>query len=164
MRSEALPFTGWGLGRVYAPVMVRRLLSDDPGYDPIRQVVDGDRGCVATAEEIDAADPLSVFPTLSIFVRTRTGYDDDGDPEFSWSLAVVDTAIGFVAPSEIDSIAGISVVPGRATMLYDGDVPVTSTAVAHSSFGPRYRVTSAVQIGDVLELELLDVEDADDVR
>ena len=70
-------------------------------------------------------------------------------------------AIQFTDPSEVDAIAGVTVAPGRATMLYDGDVPVTASAVAHSSFGPRYRVVSAVQVGDVLELELLTVEDAD---
>lgn len=132
--------------------MVRRLLRDDPGYAPA--VVEVSEACID--------DPLAVFPDLSIFVRRRTGYDGDGDPVFEWDLVAVTKAIAFAEPAEIDSLAGISVSPGRATVLYDGDVPITSTAVAHSSFGSRYRVTSAIQIGEVLELELLTVEDVDD--
>lgn len=132
--------------------MVRRLLRDDPGYAPA--VVEVSEACID--------DPLAVFPDLSIFVRRRTGYDGDGDPIFEWDLVAVTKAIAFVSPSEVDAIAGISTLPTRATILYDGEDPVTSTSVARSSFGQSYRVLSAVQIGDRLELELLAVEDADD--
>lgn len=132
--------------------MVRRLLRDDPGYAPA--VVEVSEACID--------DPLAVFPDLSIFVRRRTGYDGDGDPIFEWDLVTVTKAIAFVSPSEVDAIAGISTLPTRATILYDGEDPVTSTSVARSSFGQSYRVLSAVQIGDRLELELLAVEDADD--
>ena len=133
--------------------MVRRLLRDDPGYCPVRQVFE--------PVECLIDEPAQVNPELTILVRERTGYTDDGDPEFGWEPVVTGIAIQFTDPSEVDALARVTVAPGRATMLYDGDVPVTASAVAHSSFGPRYRVVSAVQVGDVLELELLTVEDAD---
>lgn len=132
--------------------MVRRLLRDDPGYAPT--VIEVSEACIE--------DPLAVFPNLAISTRTRTGYDGDGDPMYSWTLVVDGPAIAFVSPSEVDAIAGISTLPTRATILYDGEDPVTSTSVARSSFGQSYRVLSAVQIGGRLELELLAVEDVDD--
>lgn len=95
-----------------------------------------------------------VNPVLTVRTRARTGFDDDGVPQFEWTVLVTGQAIKWETRLEFDSNAGATKTTGKATMLYSGDVVVGETAMVTDDGDGRWRVTAVGQIPGYLTLTL----------
>ena len=138
-----------------------------PGRVVLHDDIDGDPLDPKPVREswLDTDPPYTeteVHPTVTIRVRTRTGWTDDGDPEFSWTVAVTDTAIVWEERTERDDVAGTTRTVRRCTVAYDNEVEIDETANVWCDPGGRYRVLSSQQVSnEYVELIMQSMEDAD---
>jgi hypothetical protein len=91
---------------------------------------------------------------MEVRVRTRTGYDDDGNPMWDWTTLVTGSTILHEERTEFDDDAGFTVVKAVATILYGGQTVVPETAVVVREDGVRYAVDSVSQVGTNLTLDM----------
>lgn len=126
----------------------------DPSRDaPDRvQVALDDDGCapcrlssgLGPAEQTET-DPGSVLPVLTVRLRERTGYDDDGNPKFSWTTVAEGPAIVFTRREEFDADAGFTQVFATGLVMYDGDLEIPETASVVDDDGTLWRVLAVRQ-------------------
>ena len=106
------------------------------------------------ADDVQPTTETTVNPTLTVKQRVRTGYDDDGTPMFDWTTVVEGPAIVWVMRQEFDADAGLTAVKGTATVLYEGPMVVTESAVVEISDDERYRVSQVAQVSGALHFVL----------
>lgn len=112
------------------------------------------------AGDCPVVDPVQVNPTLTVRRRWRTGYDEDGNPEFDWADVVTGVAILWEERTELDDVAGVTHIVARTVILYDGDEEVVETSIVESSHGGLFRVLSVAQTPDRIEMKLERLEDS----
>ena len=95
-----------------------------------------------------------VHPVLTVRLRTRTGYSDDGNPLFEWRTVVTGIAIVWTERDEFDPAEGFTMVEATAVLAYDGNETVTETASVTDDDGNVWRVTSVQQVPGRLSFTL----------
>lgn len=146
--------------------MPRAALNDDPMYpswrdsptqpDSVKVALDedpcagGGSGGTVVGDTPGAPSP---FPTLTVRLRTRVGYDGDGTPLFDWTTIASGASIMWQERKEFDAEAGLTVVKAKTTMLYDGEVEIPET-VSVSSGDDTWRVTAVRQHSSTVEFDL----------
>lgn len=95
-----------------------------------------------------------IHPVLTVRLRTRTGYSEDGNPTFEWRDVVTGTAIVWTEREEFDAAEGFTMVEATATLSYSGSEVVTETASVTDDSGNVWRVTSVQQVPDRLGFTL----------
>lgn len=113
---------------------------------------------VDTADEPPATVPTTttvVNPRLTVRLRTRTGYDDDGVPQFTWTTLVEGEATLYEEREEVDAEAGVTRIAARAVLLYAGSSQVPETASVTRDDGVIYRVVAVRQVPGRLEFDLI---------
>lgn len=140
--------------------MVKVRLKDD--LQTLRTKPVGGSRARLTDECDEGLVSVVVMPNVSVRVRTFAGYNDDGDPTFTWET-VVDAvrAVVFEDRTELDDTAGLVKVVATVTVPYDGDVVVTESATVAISTGGDYRVTGVGQWPGWLKLTLERVDHVD---
>lgn len=134
---------------------VRAWLRDDVNTDEwASRPTQFDPVPVMTADDPAPLTRQSVNPTLTVSARTRTGYNDDGAPLFTWTEVLTGEAILFEQRTEYDPDAGLTRVVGTATLLYEGAEKVVETAMVTDPAGGRWRVTAVSQTPGHLMLTL----------
>lgn len=148
--------------------MARAWLRDDVGIPSgaVKIALDDDSCCGGACDHVgpDPDVPLppgeeQVFPVLTLSARYRTGYDEDGNPMYSWVTIVKGPAVRWVARKEFDPKAGATLVTAKATMGYEGPVAVTETAQVSDGAGRKWRITGINQAADLLVMELVRIEE-----
>lgn len=91
---------------------------------------------------------------LTVRLRTRNGYDDDGVPLFEWTVLLTGPAILWEEREEFDAHAGLTRVKAKATMLYEGETQVTESALVTRGDDTSYRVKGVRQVPGRLEFDL----------
>lgn len=153
--------------------MVKAWLNDDvsvpewdrrpTAYDPVTVALDDD-GCQPCLDRSTGNPPPvpgdgsdgqpTINPVLTLRIRIKQGYEDDGTPRLAWVDLVRGQAITFTQRTEWNQEAGTTKVVARATMLYEGERKVTETASATDDAGQMWRVTAVSQIPGSLTLAL----------
>ena len=148
--------------------MVRAMLRDDyaaPGgypdvsrrvrlYDDSRSAVPTVIGGLADATPGDGSTITpthpEVFPTITVRGRFSTGYDDDGNPMWSWADVVKDQpALVWEERQEGDERANTSTVTATFTFLYPYSAPeIRESATVLTSDGRRWSVDKLVRAPD----------------
>lgn len=97
----------------YRPVAA--MVEGDCGYDdgPDPWVIPGPPG----EEPIVPGRPGVLGPVLAVWLRKRTGYNDDGVPEYAWAWAASSRSILYEDRSEHDAQAGHTLVKATAVMV-----------------------------------------------
>jgi hypothetical protein len=135
--------------------MARVVLHDDP-IDPA--FAERGPGGFGTRVGVSGDVPLTVgaspFPVLTLLVRSRSGYDDDGVPEYEWSPLLSEVATLYTARLETSDPSGETYIVARAVVLYSGDEQVPETSMVTTSYGDLFRVTKVTQTPDRIELEM----------
>lgn len=134
-------------------------------FDPVKAGLDDD-GCVPCTDRTSGTPPVVpgddgdtvVNPVLTVRIRTKQGYDDDGSPRLEWVDLMSGQAISYTQRQEFDQAAGRTVVDARATMLYEGDVRVTETASVTDDSGYTWRLLSVAQLPGMLSLVMQRIE------
>jgi hypothetical protein len=134
--------------------MARVVLHDDPPFPYADRGPTGFGTRSAIDQDGRGQPGAEVFPVVTVLVRTRTGFDDDGRPEYSWQPLISEVATVYTAHLETDDPSGESYLTGRAVVLYSGDAKVAETAMVKTSFGDLFRVTKVSQTPDRIEMEL----------
>ena len=138
--------------------MVKAVLRDDqPNWPGVPTV--GAKPDVALADDMPSTVQVStdVHPNVTVKQRNRTGFDDDGNPQFEWVDVVTGDAIVWEMRTDWDPDQGVTVIKGQCTILYDGDLTVTESAVVEENNAAddrRYLVTQVGQVPGVLSLSL----------
>lgn len=154
--------------------MVRAWLHDDPDtarwadrpMEPVTVKLDEDLRFVdGTCPDQGWASAEDVAPygggdasvtgqyTFTVRQRSRTGYDESGNPTYSWAdVATAATGILYEERTEFDAVAGLTLVKARLVMLYDGPVSIHETATVTRSDGTRYVVTGSKMLPGQAEL------------
>jgi hypothetical protein len=102
-------------------------------------------------------------PVLSLSMRERTGFTDDGDPTYTWAQVHTGNAIVRSTRAETDDTTGRATVTAQVTMLDPGteELPaLDETATAADQDGQRWQVTRLDRAGGRLELTLTRSTDA----
>jgi len=126
----------------------------------------GRRARVATGEPVccdpcaDDGPAITINPTITVKMRQRDGYTDEGDKRYVWFTVVEGEAILWDDRTEVDGSAGLTAVSAEATILYDGHETVDETAVVLVD-AQVYRVTSVAPWPDRLVFQLVRSSDAD---
>jgi hypothetical protein len=103
-------------------------------------------------------EPDPVGLTGELRQRTRTGFDDDGVPEFVWAT-VSDGPVTLVeVRDEFDGEAGLTSVTGVVTGSATG--LVTETSMVYLSDGTRWRVWGVDQSGATVRLQVVRIDQA----
>lgn len=135
-----------------------KIALDDDGCAPCRTspCADGssDTGVVPEVP----VDPGGVYPVLTVRQRSRTGYNDDGIPEFAWADLVTGTAVAWAQRSEFDSEAGFTLVKAKATIGYDGPDLVKETCEVVDGADTHWRVTAVRQSPGLLGMDLVRID------
>jgi hypothetical protein len=134
----------------------------DPLAEPVSRVtkvLDGDDvSCCPDCGTVPVTK-AEVNPSVTIKVRVRTGYDEDGTPTFEWTTLLTETAIVWVSREEFDGEAGFTLVRAMVTVPYESETQVPETAMLFLDDGTRWRIVGGVQQWTdrlVLEVERLD--------
>ena len=135
---------------------------DDDGCTPCGQTGAVVPGGIPVDPAPDPEVPQSeLFPVLTVRLRTRTGYDDDGVPEFDWTTRVETRAIFWQQREEFDAEAGFTLVKATATILYEGEQKVPETAgvwTDDTDDGTQWRVVASRMAPGRLEFDLERIE------
>lgn len=126
---------------------------DDDGCKPCSPAAPG----VTIPPDPDTPTPPptgGVNPVLTVRLRTRTGYSDDGNPMFEWRTVTVGTAIVWTQREEFDPAEGFTMVEATAMLAYGGNEVVTETASVTDDDGNVWRVVSVEQVPDRLGFTL----------
>lgn len=102
-------------------------------------------------------------PVLSLSVRSRTGFTDDGDPLLAWTPVLEGPAILRAQRAETDDTTGRATVTARVTMLDPGTEELgqlDETATAADADGNRWQITRLHRAGGRIELTLTRSTDA----
>ena len=134
----------------------------DPLVDPVSSVkvaLSDDETCCADCTVVPTTTTTEVNPTVTIKVRVRTGYDEDGTPTFEWTTLLTETAVVWVMREEFDAEAGFTLVRAQMIVPYASETQVPETATVSLDDGTRWRIVGGVQqwpdrLG--LEVERLD--------
>ena len=112
---------------------------------------------VATSTDEDPAPVVEtkVNHRLTVRLRSRTGYDDDGVPLFDWTTLLESEAVLYEEREEFDPDAGMTLVLAKAVVLYAGPVQVPETASVTRDDGARYRVQAVRQVPGRLEFDMV---------
>jgi hypothetical protein len=105
----------------------------------------------------DPAAPSGL--TGQVRQRTRTGFDEDGTPEFEWETVSDGPVTVEATRDEFDAEAGQTFVSGVMTATVP--VPVTETAMVVLSDGTRWRVFGVEQAGELTRLKVVRIGQAD---
>lgn len=105
-------------------------------------------------------EPESLNPTITVKMRRRIGYTDEGDKRYAFSTVVVGPAIVWSVRSETDGSSGLAVEHSTAVILYDGDETVDETAAVFVE-DDQHRVVSVATFPDRLEFDLVRATDGD---
>ena len=135
---------------------IRAWLRDDVETSPLADRPTRFDPVPVTTDEDPPLDPAAqVNPVLTVALRTRTGFDDDGVPQFAWNDLVTGIAILWQGREEFDAEAGLTLVKATATMLFGGTEQVTeSCMVTRDDDGTRFRVLAVRQIPGSLGFDL----------
>jgi hypothetical protein len=148
--------------------MVRQWLSTDvPQADPRSGVVtaglqDDSCGCPPPAPGVQSpvVEPVNdPYPTLTVRLRARVGFDGEGTPIFDWKTLVEGPAVVWAERSEFDDEAGFTEEVASAVIGYAGQTEVPETASVLSDDGRRWRVTSVGQTAGLLTMEMVRILD-----
>jgi hypothetical protein len=115
-------------------------------YDPVP---------VATDDDPAPTTETDVRHALTVRLRTRTGYDDEGVPEFEWTV-LIDAAEAalYEERDEFDADAGLTLVKATAVLLYDGPVQIPESASVTRDDGVKYRVLAVRQVPGRVEFDM----------
>lgn len=103
-------------------------------------------------------------PVLTLSVRDRTGFTDDGDPLLAWSDAHTGPAILRAQRTETDDTTGRATITAQVTMLDPGTETLPEldeTATAADTDGTRWQITRLHRVGGRIELTLSRSTDAE---
>lgn len=127
-----------------------------------RLVLDGRRelcpGMQAAPPAPPAGGDLLAGQSVTVRRRLRTGYDEDGNPEFSWTDVVSGAVLGSESRRETDPVAGTSRWTATVTVLYDGPDWQDATAEVIDGRGLHWAVTAVLQLPGRLQLALARTE------
>lgn len=146
--------------------MVRAVLGgscnqrDDRG---VKVALDDSCGPVRGTPGVPTSVPdVEVWPMLEIRLRTRTGFDDDGNPVFTWSAIATERSMLWEERTEVDPDAGVTEVKAKAVLSNDAAlevVPETAVVAAPGS-DETWRVTSSAVYPDRVEVQMVRIEHA----
>lgn len=103
--------------------------------------------------------PPGIWPgSLAIMARTRTGFDDDGNPLFDWQTLLDGPVISIDERTEWDPISGLTVVVTEATMSAGELEVVPETSMAVAPDGTKWRISGAVVSGGGVKLKMIRLE------
>ena len=139
--------------------MAKTRLRDGRPCGPDR-VVAGLTPDAAPCSAVCAEEPESSYPTITVKMRTRVGYTDEGDKRYAFSTVVVGPAVAWSVRSETDGSSGLAVEHSTAVVLYDGHEHVDETAAVFID-GVQHRVVSVAPFPDRLEFDLVRATDGD---
>lgn len=131
-----------------APGGVRVALDDSCG--PVR----GRPGVPASVVDVE------VWPRLEIRLRKRTGFDDNGNPVFQWTVVAAEASMLWEERQEQDPDAGVTLVKAKAVLSNDSAleaVPETAVVAAPGS-DEMWRVTSSAVYPERIEVEMTRVD------
>lgn len=160
--------------------MPKARLHDDGDSIPtaslsVRQAIEGDR-CDIPVQPYPDMD--SNLPVLTVRQPTRNGFDDDGNPKWTWTTVLSGPAayfeeltllgasgaatgparrLGRLGRFPVDPEAGKSVIYAQATMHFPGDYEgdeITESAKVYHENGRRYSVTRVITHPDAIDLVL----------
>ena len=152
-------------------------------YKPVAASIDGDcdyerepspwligmpGGDPGTGGSPGTGDPAAGGPILAVWLRRRTGYNDDGAPLYEWQWAVTSRAIMYEERQEFDRQAGHTLQKAKAVIVYLGSGTVVvpdqdeqvefglheTMTVQNLTTRDWYNVTSYAKIDDRLEIEM----------
>lgn len=107
--------------------------------------------------------PANLYPLLTIRERFAAGYDDDGNPTWTWA-DVVD-GVGMIAyetREEKDDRAGITLVKADMVFLHPFSAPaIRETATVRTSDGHRWSIDGLKRFPDRLQLEVTRIDDGE---
>lgn len=125
---------------------------------PGRVVAGLDDDCPCTVAgsggEIPVDPPPDGMWAFEILLRERTGYDEDGTPQYDWVPLTRAAALLFEEREEYDAEAGLTLVKALLKIRYTGPRVVTETAMAVRDDGVKYRVVRVDQFPDRLEFQM----------
>lgn len=129
---------------------MRAILRDDGcGYPRVRSglTVGLDDDSVPTVLDGDIPGPTplpgSTLPLVSVRDRQANGYDDEGNPQWTWRTLVDGArAVTYTEREERDDRAGTTTVVASVRFLYDWAVDIRETAIARTEDGHTWRVTA----------------------
>lgn len=136
------------------------------GYRGPRLGLDGTLTPPVAVPVIGSAPVTDVLAGAVVTVRRRlrTGFDDDGNPEFAWSTAVRGEVLGAETKRELDPVAGTAVWSAKVTVLYSGPDFQDATAEVVDATGLHWAVTRVQQLPDRLVLWLTRLDTAPTVE
>lgn len=141
----------------------------------VRQAINGDR-CSDPVQPYPDMD--SNLPVLTIRMPAKNGYDDDGNPKWTWRTVLTGPAayfeeltllgasgaatgparrLGRLGRFQTDTEAGKSVIYAQATMNFPGDYlgeEITESAKVYRDDGKRYSVKRVITHPDSIDLVL----------
>lgn len=155
--------------------MPRAMLRDDyAGYydTSVRGVrLDDDvraGGTATLAPVVDESVPGSnkpgpnPYPLVTVRERFATGYDDDGNPMWTWADVISQSsALVFEERTESSDSANMAVETATVMVLYAyGEPPIRESATVLTSDGRRWRIKSLKRMTDRYQLDLERIDDA----
>lgn len=143
--------------------MAKAGLSDDSwcwGVDPNPGGVTvglSDDCCVGGSCCVEEAPP-EWPPLMTVMLRTRTGYTDDGNPVFTWSQLAQGAAIVWEQRTEWDAEAGFTQVKAKLVMTAGDLTKVPETAVVVDPQQVTWRITASDVRAGVVTLQLARID------
>lgn len=156
--------------------MPRAMLRDDyagyyaPGTGGVR--LDDDvrsAGKTVLAPDVDETVPGSlpapgpkINPLVTVRERFATGYDEDGNPMWSWADVISDqSAISFEEREEVSDVSNLTVQTATLLILYPYSAPaIRESATVLTDDGRRWDITGITRLPDRLQLKVERLDDA----
>lgn len=104
---------------------------------------------------------VDVLPRLSVRDRETLGYDEGGNPTWTWVDRVTDVpAVKWTQRTEVDERAGMTLLRARVTLAYPSTLPpVRETASVRTSDGEVWSVTNIERYPDRLTMLMERIDD-----
>ena len=133
-------------------------LDDDSGSSVQVGIGDGTGGLPG-----EIPPPANIYPLLTIRERFAAGYDDDGNPAWTWADVVENVPmIAYETREEKDDRAGITLVKAELLFLHPYTAPmIRETATVRTSDGYRWQITGLKRFPDRLQVNATRIDDGE---